>query len=434
MASIVSTVVSETVVFAMSDGVSMKILLSAYSCGPGRGSEPGVGWNAALAMAALCEVHVITTFEFKDDIEHLQEEGQLPPSIHFHFFDIPFGKLVWKHPTGFGVRLHYVLWQRAASRQVNVLHSREHFDSAQHLTFVRYWGRSCLADTGIPYILGPVGGAEYVPRSLLGGFSVTGRLFEGIRNFVRRLSEWMPSVRRTIRNARFVLATTELSAHRIKRIRGTAEGVLLCGESALTDRERMSLDVRHTENDGIVFCGLGRLVPLKRYDLAVKAFAKADIPGSRLRLIGGGPEETSLRVLADSLGIGSRVQITGFVPRTEALRGLASCDVLLHPSTHDSGGWACIEGMAAGLPVVCLDWGGPGAQVTESTGFRIQVADEDSVVAGMAAAMRRLGDAKVRTRMSHACKEAVRNTFNWAAKAKIYWELHKRIEEDRTNE
>ena len=411
------------------DKPPLKILLSAYSCGPGRGSEPGVGWNATLAMAALCEIHVLTTFEFKDDINRLQAEGKLPPSIHFHFFDIPLGKMVWKHPTGFWVRLHYVLWQRAASRQVKVLHSREHFDSAQHLTFVRYWGRSCLADAGIPYILGPVGGAEYVPKSLLEGFSAKGRLFEGIRNIVRGISERMPSVRRTIRNARVVLATTELSALRIKRIRGTDGDVLLCGESALTNRERTELDVGHTEHDGIVFCGLGRLVPLKRYDLAVKAFAKADIPGSRLRLIGGGPEERRLRFLADSLGVGSRVQITGFVPRVEALHELAFCDVLLHPSTHDSGGWACIEGMAAGLPVVCLDWGGPGAQVTEATGFRIQVADEDSVVAGMADAMRCLGDAEMRTRMSRACKEAVRNTFNWAAKAKIYWELHKRIED-----
>ena len=417
----------------MPDEMSIKLLLSAYSCGPGRGSEPGVGWNAALALAALCEVHVLTTFEFKDKIERLQTEGQLPSSIHFHFFDIPFGKLVWKHPTGFGVRLHYVLWQRAASSQVKLLHSREHFDSAQHLTFVRYWGRSCLADSGIPYVLGPVGGAEFVPKRLLGGFSVTGRLFEGTRNCVRGLSERMPSVRRTIRNARFVLATTELSARRIERIRGTAEGVLLCGESALTDRERMELDVRHTENDGIVFCGLGRLVPLKRYDLAVKAFAKADIPGSRLRLIGGGPEETSLRVIADSLGVGSRVQITGFVPRIEALHELASCDVLLHPSTHDSGGWACIEGMAAGLPIVCLDWGGPGAQVTEATGFRIQIADENSVVAGMADAMRRLSDPELRTRMSGVCKETVRGSYSWPAKAKTYFKLHKRMEEDRIN-
>ena len=46
-----------------------KILLSAYSCGPNRGSEPGVGWNAAVAMAKHAEIHVLTSFEFKELIE-----------------------------------------------------------------------------------------------------------------------------------------------------------------------------------------------------------------------------------------------------------------------------------------------------------------------------------------------------------------------------
>ena len=411
----------------------MKILLSAYSCGPGRGSEPGVGWYAALALSSYAEVHVLTTHEFKADIERLMEKGVLPTTMHFHFFDIILGTWVWRNPTGFRVRLHYWLWQQCATRYVKKLHEREKFDSAQHVTFVRYWSRSCLADAGIPYIFGPVGGAEYVPRSLLPGFSAKGRLFELLRNGIRAFSEQLPAVRRTIRNARFVLATTDLSARRIKRIRGIQEGVLTCGESALTEQERRALGCQHVKHAGVVFCGLGRLVPLKRYDLAVKAFARANIPGSRLRLIGGGEEEATLHRLAESLDVGNRVEITGFISRTKALRELASCDVLLHPSTHDSGGWACVEGLAAGLPVICLDWGGPGAQVTAETGFRIPVDDEEAVVKGMADAMRQLSAPSIRTRMSARCKETVKTRFSWTAKAERFVELHRSIQKGGIN-
>src|SRR2546430_4418443 len=42
-----------------------------------------------------------------------------------------------------------------------------------------------------------------------------------------------------------------------------------------------------------------------------------------------------------------------------------------HPSLHDSGGWVCLEAMAAGRPVICLDLGGPGYQVTEESGIKI---------------------------------------------------------------
>ena len=34
-------------------------------------------------------------------------------------------------------------------------------------------------------------------------------------------------------------------------------------------------------------------------------------------------------------------------------------DVFIFPSLHEEGGWAVGEAMAIGLPVVCLDRGGP---------------------------------------------------------------------------
>jgi glycosyltransferase involved in cell wall biosynthesis len=34
-------------------------------------------------------------------------------------------------------------------------------------------------------------------------------------------------------------------------------------------------------------------------------------------------------------------------------------DVLLFPSIHEEGGWVVAEAQASGLPVVCLDRGGP---------------------------------------------------------------------------
>ena len=38
----------------------MKVLLSAFACAPYRGSEPGVGWNWAMALAKYNDVVVLT--------------------------------------------------------------------------------------------------------------------------------------------------------------------------------------------------------------------------------------------------------------------------------------------------------------------------------------------------------------------------------------
>lgn len=409
------------------DGKRLRILLSCYSCGPDRGSEPGVGWNAALALAEFHEVHVLTTSEFQKAIEARIQAGDLPEGLFFHFFEIPLGQWIWRHANGLFIRMHYMLWQRMASAKVRKLHRELHFDSAQHLTFVRYWSPSCLANSGIPYILGPVGGAEYTPPQFLKHYSFKGKVFETIRNMARRLGELNSGVRKSLRNAQLVLATTQLTAERCVKLGVDPGKVIVCGESALSASEFERLAKMEMPEPPLCFFGLGRLVPLKGYDLALRAFAKAAIPDSRFLLIGGGQEEGRLKTLAKSLGIADRLEITGFVPRDQALALLGRTHVMVHPSHHDSGGWACIEAMAAGKPVVCLDWGGPATQVAPDAGFKIPIGDEDSVVQGMADAMCRLSDKTLRHAKGEAAKHHVRENYLWSAKAAYYSGLLRQV-------
>ena len=48
---------------------SLRALVSAYACEPGRGSEPGVGWSWAREIARFHEVWVITRFNNREPIE-----------------------------------------------------------------------------------------------------------------------------------------------------------------------------------------------------------------------------------------------------------------------------------------------------------------------------------------------------------------------------
>jgi glycosyltransferase involved in cell wall biosynthesis len=105
------------------------------------------------------------------------------------------------------------------------------------------------------------------------------------------------------------------------------------------------------------------------------------------------------------------------IPRSEVLGKLADCDVLVHPSLHDSGGWACLEAMAAGRPVLCLDLGGPAFQVTEETGIKVPATSPEQVVSDLAAAMTRLaGDSALRVRLGIAARQRVLEHFDWSGK------------------
>ena len=48
----------------------MKLLISAYACEPGLGSEPGAGWNCVRQAARFHEVWVLTRENNREPIEN----------------------------------------------------------------------------------------------------------------------------------------------------------------------------------------------------------------------------------------------------------------------------------------------------------------------------------------------------------------------------
>ena len=59
-----------------------------------------------------------------------------------------------------------------------------------------------------------------------------------------------------------------------------------------------------------------------------------------------------------------RVEFIPRVPQLKLFELYDTHDLLLFPSLHDSGGYVVLEALSHGLPVVCLDLGGPNEIVT----------------------------------------------------------------------
>jgi glycosyltransferase involved in cell wall biosynthesis len=102
----------------------------------------------------------------------------------------------------------------------------------------------------------------------------------------------------------------------------------------------------------------GQLLPLKGISLALRALVL--LPGWKLTICGSGHDERRLRRISERLHVADRVRFLGWVS-TDRLAELMckESDVLLFPSIHDEGGWVVAEALACGLPVVCLNRGGP---------------------------------------------------------------------------
>jgi glycosyltransferase involved in cell wall biosynthesis len=89
-------------------------------------------------------------------------------------------------------------------------------------------------------------------------------------------------------------------------------------------------------------------------------------------------------------------------------------DVFLFPSLRDGGGAVVVEAMASGLPVVCLDVGGPGFHVRDGFGIKVRPDRPDAVAAGLAAALGRFWcDPGLRDRAGRAARERAASFYEW---------------------
>jgi len=392
----------------------MKILLSAYSCIPGKGSEPGVGWNAVRQAARFHSVWVLTHAEGRQEIE---AASRTLPNVRFFILDLPPWALFWKNDRR-GQRAHYYLWQLAAYFMGRRLHRKVGFDLVHHVTFVQYSTPSFLALLPVPFIWGPVGGGESAPPAFWWSLSLRGKIFELLRSVARKMGECDPFVRCTARRAAIGLATTEDTARRM-RLLGCGR-VSVRSESGLgpEEIERLS-SVPVRQHGPFRLLSVGRLIPFKGFDLGLRAFAQIQhrLPETEYWVVGQGPERRRLEKIASDLGITAKVRFWGHITREQVLEKVAECDVLVHPSLHDSGGWVCLEAMAAGRPVVCLDLGGPAVQVTEDTGIKVTANAPDQSVADMAKAFLQLAeDSELRARMGEASRQRVEKHFAWLRK------------------
>ncbi|MGL5082237.1 MAG: glycosyltransferase family 4 protein [Microcoleaceae cyanobacterium] len=406
----------------------LNVLISAYACRPGEGSEPGVGWNIAQEIAKYHKVWVFTRENNRSYIEHELEQHPLP-NLNFVYCEPSKGLQALNNNQRL-VHLHYYFWQVAAYFMAHKLHPEIQFDVVHHVTYVRYSTPSFLSLLPIPFVWGPVGGGEMAPRPFWKDFSLRGKVYEMTRGLAHRMGELDPFVRMTAERSHRVRATTSDTAQRLRHI--GAKNIEVFSESALSSTEIEHLaQTAQPEDSTLRFISMARLLHWKGLHLSIRAFAKADLAHAEYWILGDGPERNSLQVLAEDLGVSGQVKFWGRLPRHETLQKLGHSHVLIHPSLHDSGGWVCLEAMAAGRPVICLDLGGPAVQVTSETGLKIPAKTPDQTIQDLANAIRDLGkDKTLREHMGRAGQALVRQEFSWETKGERLAQLYINILEN----
>ena len=403
----------------------LNIVATAYACEPGRGSEPGIGWNIVRELAEIHSICVITRENHQSLIDEALRERP-SDDIRFVYFDLPKWARWWKRGTR-GLMLYYYLWQFGAARKAKSLMKEESFDLCHHVTFGRYWNPSYLPSLGIPFVWGPVGGGESSPKIYTRSFSFKGRVYEGIRDLARTLGALDPFVRRSAKKSRLALATTRETEKELKKI--GASNVVLLGNVALNSNEMEHYSLMEDSPlNPIRFISMGRLLNWKGFHLGLSAFAEAKIEGAEYWFVGSGPYESELKRLAAQLGIEDKVVFHGQVTREETFKLFESCHALVHPSLHDSGGWVCIEAMASGRPVICLDLGGPAVVVDQESGYVVSAESPEKSIEEMTTCMIKIASSRDEwEKKSSASRRRAQSEFSWEKKAELIAENYSQV-------
>jgi glycosyltransferase involved in cell wall biosynthesis len=268
--------------------------------------------------------------------------------------DLPAWARFWKRGSR-GLRPYYILWQFAALKEARRLHRRIRFDVAWHLTLANVW-LGTLAPIAGPNrcVFGPVGGGVRVPPRLWRALGKKGALYElaraASRNSMRLLN---PLARVGWSRSQLILVnnpdTQQLLPARHRRKAAILPHAVL---EKVPEVERQPRD-----GAGPIAFYAGGIIPRKGLELAIRTIAQ--LPQWRLRICGRGWDEPRLRRVARELDVEDRIEFLGWVPREKVSSLMGECDVFLFPSLHDDAPFAVMEALGAGLPVACLDVGGP---------------------------------------------------------------------------
>jgi len=163
---------------------------------------------------------------------------------------------------------------------------------------------------------------------------------------------------------------------------------------------------------------VSRLIPRKGLNDLLDALATLPELDFELSLVGEGPSESELRILAQKHGIAGKTIFVGYCTREEVQAHYLNSDVFVLPTHSDAFANVILEAMSASLPVIACEVGGVAeAVVDRETGILVSPQQPDQ----LAAAIQKLADDEgLRAAFGQAGKRRVRDLFSWNENAMRY--------------
>lgn len=369
----------------------MRLLLSAYQCGPGMGSVSQIGWEWYSRLAKRVP---LTLFTHTRNRVALTGAGAPLPGTEIRYIDTewfagPLYKLASRlfprseHSVFLVSSFDFYPFDWAVLRAARPMRSR--FDIVHAATPVSPVALTRLHKLGLPTVLGPWNGGLSSPKNF--------------PELMTQDSGWVYRIRDVARIFDKLGGCTSHAARILVANETTREAVPAAARSRceMVLENGVDLDLfQPSEWPDAPSAGrplkalfVGRLIPFKGVNFLVEAVRRlqGELP-VEVTIVGDGPMRDEWPRLAQAAGVSSNFHFLGARPLPAVAQLLRESHVFCLPSARESGGAVLLEAMAAARPIIAVAYGGPAVVTDESVGRALPPDGPEAVTAGLVEAFR----------------------------------------------
>ena len=389
----------------------LKVLINAYACSPGIGSEPGMAWNWVKTLAKFCELYII--------------------NMHFYYNPVSdeIRKMCWNQGD-WRFYKYYRQWQWKTYLMAKDICETEKIDVLHQLNMIGFrepgylWKLS--KENGVPFVWGPIGGLKQFPTAYLKGSGLKMQLFMRLKNF---LNIWQlkheKRVGEALKTAKLLISSIPDSYRALKKYKGLESMVI--PETGCFLSDDISTDRFDDEEFHIMW--VGKFDFRKQLPLALQAVALAKNPKLKLDVYGSGfvGQVEMAKRMGEELGISQQVIWHGNQKNDVIMEAMRKAQLFFFTSVNEDTSTVVLEAVSNRLPVVCFNACGMSAVIDDSVGRKIALSHPSQSAHDFARILNELESNRALLKhLSENCKQRQMD-LSWEVKARMVVEEYEKI-------
>lgn len=398
-----------------------KIIILAFDCNPYKESESLIAFNTAKYLSFYNDVTIITKPEHRrDNLDYMSKNNNI--YMKFLFVDNEKYSKCYENKKG-PLKILYLKkyankWFESVNDKLRELFNEQHYDVIYRVTPNSFRIVPDLSNFKCKKILGPVGGAQEIPKQLRKLAKGKNKIIEYIHRKENLKILKNKKYKKIINDYDYIMCCNDETYNSLKHIY-KKETIECLTDVGIAEEDIIEKNVKHN-TQCINFLWVGRFMFRKGLDLLMNVLKEIKDYNFRFTFVGNGPDFEHIKHLAHEYNLEDKIIFTGRVEKSKINDFYRTNDVFVFPSLRESSGNVLAEALANGLPIIAFDVAGAKTIVPSDCGKLIDVNQNyNEIVRNFKNAMIYYIENKVTNQEINSCIDYARNKLEWKKKISI---------------